>query len=77
MLDEVQKKMAALQMLANGDDAYYTMLMALRDLEKRCDAAVQTLPPEQQDAVWDFVAQCERMSRRMLEIACEHMEFEV
>lgn len=75
MLDEVRKKMDALQMLSNGDDAYYGMLQKIRELERQCDGAVAQLPQDQQDMVWDFVSLCERMSRRMLEIACEYMDF--
>lgn len=76
MLDEVEKKMSALQMLANGDDAYYGMLLRLRDAEKEFDAVIRELPPEEQDAVCAFVSLCESMSRRKLEIACENMVFE-
>ena len=75
MLDEVEKKMAALQMLANGDEEYYRMLQQMRELEKGYDAVVQTLKPDQQDAVCEFVSLCESMSRRILEIACGYMDF--
>lgn len=75
MLEKVRRKMAALQMLANGDDRYYAMLLRLRELEKEYDAVIRELPAEQQDTVWEFAAQCEAMSHRMLEIACENMDF--
>lgn len=62
-------------MLANGDDAYFEMLLRLRELEREYEAVLGTLTPEQQDVVCDFVSQCEAMNRRMLEIACTHMKF--
>ena len=40
MLDDVREKMDLLQMLANGDDAYYGMLLRLRKLEKEFDTVV-------------------------------------
>ena len=53
------------------DPCYQSMLAENRILEKKYDAILQTLPAEQQDIICDFVSQCEAMSWRMLEFACE------
>lgn len=75
MNTEVQARMNVVEMLAKGDDVYYGMLKECRELEKKYDAVLRTLPEEQRDIVCDFVSQCEGMSWRMLEIACTHMRF--
>ena len=53
------------------DPQYALMLEELCVLEKKYDAVLQTLPAHQQDVICDFVSQCEAMSWRMLEFACE------
>ena len=53
------------------DPCYQSMLAENRILEKKYDAILQTLSAEQQDIICDFVFQCEAMSWRMLEFACE------
>lgn len=55
------------------DPEYAMMLAELGPLEKKYDAVLQTLSMEQQDVVCDFVSQCEAMSWRMLEFACEQL----
>lgn len=55
------------------DPKYAMMLAELGPLEKKYDAVLQTLSMEQQDVVCDFISQCEAMSWRMLEFACEQL----
>ena len=55
-----------------SDPQYQTMLGQIRVLEKKYDAVLQILPPEQRDIVCDYVMLCEDMSWRMLEFACEN-----
>ena len=57
--------------MAQKDPQYAQMLKQLGELEQRYEEVLQTLPTEQQDVICDFVSQCEAMSWRMLEIACE------
>lgn len=54
---------------------YEKMLLEIRTLETEYEAALALLPQKQEDAVRDFVAQCENMSWRMLQIACSVMKF--
>ena len=55
------------------DPQYARMLIENRILEERYESVLRTLTVEQQDAVCDFLMQCEAMSWRMLEFACEQM----
>lgn len=54
-----------------SDPEYIRMLAELKGIEARYDQVLGGLPSEQQDAICDFVSQCEAMSWRLLEIACE------
>ena len=72
---QVQRRMKLIELLAKGDEEYSRMLRENRELERKHDEVLQTLPTEQRDAVCDFVTQCEEMSWRMLELACTYMRF--
>ena len=61
--------------MAQTDPAYRRMLLRLRKLDREFDRVMQTLPYADRDIVSDFVSLCEEMSSRMLEFACENMDF--
>ena len=75
MDEQVQRRMKLIELLAKGDEEYSRMLRENRELERKHDEVLQTLPTEQRDAVCDFVTQCEEMSWRILELACTYMRF--
>ena len=54
---------------------YAKMLTEIRVLENEYEKALDLLPEKQEETVRDFVAQCEAMSWRMLQIACVLMRF--
>ena len=43
-------------------------------LEERFEAVMGSQDQEMQDAVYDYVMQCEAMSWRMLEFACDYLK---
>ena len=55
------------------DPEYARMLTENRLLEKRYETVLQTLSMEQRDIICDFISQCEAMSMRMLQFACEQL----
>ena len=59
--------------MGQRDPEYASMLEEIRILENRYESVLRTLSMEQQDIVCDFVSQCEGMSWRMLEFACEQL----
>ena len=59
-----------------NDPEYARMYAEMAHLEERFEAVMEELPWETQDIIRDFVMQCEDMSRRMLECACEEILFE-
>ena len=56
------------------DPEYARMLEEIRILENKYEAVLRTLSTEQQGIICDFISQCENMSWRLLEIACEGYE---
>lgn len=61
--------------ISQADPEYKIMLEENRELERRYELVLRGLSPEDQDAVCDFVSQCEAMSWRILEIAAQKMIF--
>lgn len=61
---------------AQHDLQYSLLLQQLRVLDREYEKALLLLPDEQKETVCEYVALCEAMSERMLEIACERMEHE-
>lgn len=61
---------------AQHDLQYSLLLQQLRVLDREYKKALLLLPDEQKETVCEYVALCEAMSERMLEIACERMEHE-
>lgn len=59
---------------AQSDPAYRKMLEEMKELEPDYQNLLETLPPEQQDIISDFVSKCEEMSWRILQIACGDMD---
>lgn len=76
MNENTKNRVNVIRMLANYDPVYSEMLEELRSMERKYDVVLQKLPPEDQDAVCDFVSQCEAMSCRLLELACSRMAFQ-
>lgn len=60
-----------IEKLAAEDRQYQQLLRENKLLEKRFDQMVRCLNDEQRAIAWDYVMNCEDMSRRMLELACE------
>ena len=58
-----------------SDPEYAHLLPQMAGLEQQFEAVMEQHPYEMQDIIRDFVAQCEYMSRRMLECACEELLF--
>ena len=58
-----------------SDPEYARMLREMDELERRYEAMMEGLPHEIQDVIRDYVTQCEGMSQRMLECACEELVF--
>ena len=59
-----------IQAAAMRDLQYRQMMLDMRLIEKRYNAVLSKLSSEEQNAICDFVSQCEEMSFRMLELAC-------
>lgn len=58
-----------------SDPEYARLFAEMAGLEQRYEAAMERLPHEVQDVIRDYVSQCEAMSQRMLECACEELVF--
>ena len=61
--------------LAQTDPEYAAMYAEMGELERRYEAVLENLADFNEDTIRDYVAQCEDMSRRMLELACEELLF--
>ena len=58
-----------------SDPEYARLFQEMSGLEQQFESVMEQLPYETQDVIRDFVTQCEDMSRRMLECACEELLF--
>ena len=58
-----------------SDPEYARMFTEMAELELQYERVMEKLPHETQDVIRDYVSQCEDMSRRMLECACEELLF--
>ena len=72
MNQTIRSKMEEIEQIAAEDPQYRQMLLDMRAIEKRYNAVLATLARDDQNAICDFVSQCEEMSWRMLELACLH-----
>ena len=68
---QVQKRLDKIELLAMQDEQYQNLLQENKLLEKRFDQMVRRLSDEERAIAWDFVMNCEDMSRRLLELACD------
>ena len=59
-----------IQSVAMRDLQYRQMMLDMRLIEKRYNSVLSNLSSDEQNAICDFVSQCEEMSFRMLELAC-------
>ena len=66
----------AIWALAKKDPEYQRLWEENGVLEKKYFEIIEQLPEEQYNAVQDFLMNCEDMSQRMLDIACEVMRFQ-
>ena len=71
---QTQANMENVERMAAIDPQYQQMLLDMRAIEKRYNAVLATLSARDQNAICDFVSQCEEMSWRMLELACSIKE---
>lgn len=60
---------------AQSDPEYAQLYAQMAELEPKYESVMEQLPWEVQDIIRDYVNQCEDMSRRILEFACEKMLF--
>ena len=67
---QMRVKMEEIEQMAAEDPQYRQMLLDMRAIEKRYNEVLATLARDDQNAICDFVSQCEEMSWRMLELAC-------
>ncbi len=74
MHEKLRNQIERVEQLAQEDISYRQMLLDMRPIEKRYNAVLAKLPGEDQNAICDFVSQCEEMSWRMLELACDQKE---
>ena len=74
MNQTIRSKMEEIEQIAAEDPQYRQMLLDMRAIEKRYNAVLATLARDDQNAICDFVSQCEEMSWRMLELACLHTQ---
>lgn len=70
MKKNIRKQLDIVEKAASDDPQYRQMLMDMRAIERKYNAVLSTFSAEEQNAVCDFVSQCEEMSWRMLELAC-------
>jgi hypothetical protein len=70
MNETFRKWMDTVEKTAAEDPKYRQMLLDMRAIEKRYNEVLATLARDDQNAICDFVSQCEEMSWRMLELAC-------
>ena len=75
MADRNRLKFQTIQQIAKMDSEYCEMLRQCRVLENRYHQVLNRLNSEEQDVIFDFVSHCEGMSWRMLELACQFLDF--
>ena len=75
LTENQRQRLYALWDQAQTDLKYKDMLKEIRELEKRYELVIDTLPEGDRDTVCDFVSLCEAMRWRILEIAAQKMVF--
>ena len=71
----VKQRMLTVELLAQNDKLYKSMLQENAELERKYNAVLTEITTEQMDIICDFLMHCEAMSDRMLELACTYMVF--
>ena len=61
--------------LANADAEFRRITAEFISLETEFMNLVHQLPSEQQDLIYEFVFASDRYDRRILEIACDYIQF--
>ena len=70
-----EHKIEKIMNLANGDAEFRNIKANFVKLERDFLEFVHTLPDEKQDLIYDFVFESNRYDRRILEIACDYINF--
>ena len=73
--DLIRQKYQQVWKRTQSDPEYARMYEEMAGLERQFESVMEQLPHDTQDVIRDFVMQCEDMSRRMLECACEELVF--
>lgn len=68
-------RLEALESIAKQDPQYKELLRQMEEMERKYYGVLRTLSSEEQNAVCDFVSQCEEISWYMLGLACRYMRF--
>ena len=69
-------KMKGLRQLAKADERYREIEGGYRLLEHAFSEITTRLTDEQQDIVWAFVCTSDELDHRLLEIACDYIDFD-
>lgn len=68
-------KIKLLHQLARCDEKYRSIETRFLRLEKEFSEMANRLPDEEQDIAWAFVCTSDELDRRLLEIACDYIDF--
>lgn len=75
MKKELRKKLDRIDKLAEEDELYQYLMSGFKAYEEALFEMESDLSSEQRDVLWDFIMRSEQISQRLLEIACNHMDF--
>ena len=68
------QKLAIIQENALQDDQYQQLLTEYHMINRQFTHMVESFSPEQKDLVLDYIGIIAEMNRRLLELACLHVE---
>ena len=71
----VDGKMEMLRRLAKADAKYREIEGTYLELERAFSEMTIRLTEEQQDIAWAFVCTSDELDRRLMEIACDYIDF--
>ena len=72
-----EDKIKLLRLLANGDETYRSIKERYKIQEEAFARTAALLSNEQQDILWAFVLTSDELDRRLLEIACDYIHFDL
>lgn len=75
MSGTVDRKMEMLRRLAKADAKYREIEGTYLELERAFSEMTIRLTEEQQDIAWAFVCTSDELDRRLMEIACDYIDF--